>query len=130
MADDINAERRAELLAQRAVLEPIIRGLHDDSLTLVSAELKAAFDHQIAFYEARRDLIDDEVAEMDATNAKHGALVAHGYPDLPDAMLEQRLWEELQRENADRAAAAAIFKPNQAVKMEINLGQPEARTKA
>lgn len=130
MADDINPDRRTELLAQKAVLEPIIRGLHDDSLTIISAELKASFDHQIVFYEDRRRLIDEELAGMDAINGQHASLVAHGYPELPDVFLATRLWEELQRENADRAAAAAIFKPDQATNMAINLGEPVPRTKA
>jgi hypothetical protein len=130
MADDINPDRRAELLAQKAVLEPIIRGLHDDVLTLTSPELKAQFQGQIEWYEARRDLLDHELAGMDAANAQHAALVAHGYPDLPDVRLDERLWEELQRENADRVAAAAIFKLDQATNMAINLGDPVPRTKA
>ena len=70
MADDINAARRAELLAQRAVLEPQIRGLHDDVLTIISDDLKAAFQHQIMVKERRRDLIDAEVAGMDIAEAR------------------------------------------------------------
>jgi hypothetical protein len=115
MADDINAGRRAELLAQKAALEPVIRGLHDDSLTIISPELKSKFDAQIVFYETRRSLIDDEISGMDATNAQHGALLAHGYPELPKVTLETRLWEELQRENADRTAAASIFEEHLSV---------------
>ncbi len=130
MADDINAGRRAELLAQRAALEPQIRGLHDDVLTIISADLKAAFDHQITVKERRRDLIDAELAGMDNTNAQHDALLADGYPDLPTATLETRLWDELQRENADRAAAASVFKPEQATAMSVTLGAAESRTKA
>jgi hypothetical protein len=130
MADDINAGRRTELLAQKAALEPVIRGLHDDTLTLISAELKAAFDHQIGVKERRQRLIDTELAAMDATNATHDDLLADGYPDLPSAFLEPRLWDELQREIADRAAAASIFKPDQATAMSVTLGAPESRTKA
>lgn len=129
MADDINAARRAELLAQKAELEPVIRGLHDDSLTIVSPELKAAFDHQIAVKERRRSLIDDELASMDSTNDRHAALVADGYPALPIATLDTRLWEELQRENADREAAAAVFQA-EASTMAVTFGAAESKPNA
>ncbi len=130
MADDINAGRRTELLAQKAALEPVIRDLHNRSIATVSAELKEVIDHQIGVKERRVRLIDAELAAMDATNATHDELLADGYPDLPSAFLEPRLWEELQRENADQAAGAAIFKPDQATAMSVTLGAAESRTKA
>jgi hypothetical protein len=127
MADDINPQRRAELVATRDDLEPVLRGLHDTALTIISSDLKAAFDHQINVKQRRLDLVNAELDAMDRTNDSHDALVADGYPTVTQVMLEPALFAELQRENADRAAAAAIFKPDQAANLSIAIGSVEAK---
>jgi hypothetical protein len=132
MADDINPARRTELVAARDKLAgtptsetpSIKRGLEDLVLTVVSDNLRAAYSHQLESVNRRINLIENELAWLDAVNSHHESLLEDGYPTDVQAILEPSLWEESQREQADHEAARAIFREAQA----ITLGAPTFTT--
>lgn len=124
MADDLNPARRAELLAALAVLAPQIRGLHDLADIPASDDLKTAIGNQIAARERRRDLINAEIATMDAALEAMNVLEADGYPALPSAPIPPALLAELQGENTDIEAAVGLFTPLPA----ITIGKPTLTT--
>jgi hypothetical protein len=129
MADDINPARRAELEAHRAFWEPILRGLMDDELTLVSPRLKETFKQQIVAVRRRLTAVDTELANMDRTNDSHQVLLDDGYPNTDPVTIDPALFDELQRENADREAAAGMFRSaGHAATLAMTFGEPQPKT--
>jgi hypothetical protein len=116
---DLIAQLRAELVAAQAVLEPQLRGLRDYAVPIsISPVLLAQINDEIAFRQNRYDLLGAVIAALDA-------LTDDGYPELPDCILPQPLWDELQGQAADLAAATSVFENTpQASQANINLGEP------
>jgi len=129
MAEDINAARRAELVAALNVVEPQIRGLDDLAAVSISPELKTKIVDESDTLKRRRHLIQTELDAMDACNSAHDALLADGYPAMPPVSLNDTLYTELQTQEADIEAAVAIFKA-EAARLTVNLGaaQPKPPT--
>ena len=128
MADDINPVRRSELEAHRAFWEPILRGLMDDELTLVSPRLKETFQHEISAIRRRLKAVDTELADMDRSNESHQVLLDDGYPSTEPITIDPALFEELQHENADREAAASHFRSAQAATLAMTFGEPQPKS--
>lgn len=124
MADDPNPQLRAELVAALAVLAPEIRGLHDLVTVSISDALKTQISIRIAIRERRRDLIEGVLSFLDGAVEARDALEADGYPALPKAMIDPRLFSELQGEESDLDAAVALFESGNATTISVNLGEP------
>lgn len=108
MADDINHTLRSELNAALEALAPQLRGLADLAASpTISGELQGVVRQQIADRDRRQTLIKAVLAALDNAIEQMKALQADGYPDLPTVPLAQ--FAELKAEQADIAAAAAIF---------------------
>lgn len=112
MADipnDPNPALRDELLKALAVLMPQIRGLQDLAGTSISVELKAQVQEQVAARSHRVSLINTVISDLDAVVSALNALANDGYPALPATPILGSLFSELQEEDADLAAAMAVF---------------------
>jgi hypothetical protein len=120
---DIYAERRAELEAALAEIEPQIRGLDDLARVSISADLQAKVVEHGTTLKRRRDLIQAELNAMDAVDNAHDALLADGYPETPPASLTDSLYAELQIQEADIEAAVSTFAA-MASMLTVNLGAP------
>ena len=126
MADDINPARRTELENELNDLAPKIRGLDDLALVSISSDLSARVVAQANVLKRRRDLIQAEVDGMDNVNALHAALLADGYPSLPNASVIDSLFAELKEELADIEAAVSVFS-TEAANVSISLGTPSPK---
>jgi hypothetical protein len=127
MADDPNPPLSAALVAARAILGPQIRGLSDLAATSVSPELRAKLQEVLAARQHRDQLIIDAMAARDAYINALNELEGDGYPALPHVGLLASLLKEIREENADLAAASAIFSDDIATTMTIGLSEPAAK---
>lgn len=112
MADiqnDPSPSLRAALNNALAVLAPQIRGLRDLRSASISDELGVQVAEQISTRSHRVDLIDVVIVALNAVVTAMNALDADGYPALPATPILGSLFSELQEENADLAAAMAVF---------------------
>lgn len=129
MADDINPQFRAELEAAKAALEPQIRGLHDLTRVSISGDLVQAINYQIEIRERRQGIIQKILNLLDQTVEARTALERDGYPNVPESELPDYLFSELSSEDRDIDAAIAVFKPDSAQNISVNLGNPVNKPK-
>lgn len=128
MAADPNPALRDELNSALNVLAPQIRGLHDLVAVSIDEDLRGLVSAQIVGRERRRDLIKAVLANLDTTVTSLQALDADGYPALDVVSVPPASFGELTGEMSDLAAAAAVFKADQAAKLSIGLGDPVGKT--
>jgi len=120
MADDINPGLRVKLLAALAALEPAIRGEPNVSPNSVSAPLIAAREQQLAVMVRRQQLIQAVLDQLDVSVSSLATLEADGYPaPVSPATLSVALFTELQGNQSDSDAAAAMFIEQQAVTADL-----------
>jgi hypothetical protein len=127
MANDPNPALRDELNAALKLLAPQIRGLHDLAAVSINADLLAQVNTQIVSRERRRDLIKVVLSNLDTTVSALQAIEADGYPTLEPVVVPVTVFGELRGEMDDLAAAASVFKADQAVRMAIGLGDSAAK---
>lgn len=123
MADDLISNLLEEFQAAIAVLDPQIRGLTDLAVPGVSISdgLRTEVQGQIAERDQRKTLIENAAAALNA-------LVADGYPDLPQDTIDQALYTELQGQMDDQKAAASVFEATPAAATAtITFGQPVSK---
>lgn len=111
--NDPSPSLRDELIKALAVLAPQNRGLRDLATTSISDELRAQVEEQIAARTHRVDLIEVVIVALNGVVTALNALDADGYPALPASPILGSLFSELQEENADLAAAMAVFASEQ-----------------
>jgi hypothetical protein len=128
LAADPNPELSAQLAAARAVLAPQIRGLADLAATSVSTDLRVKLEEVRQARQRRDDLIASAEAARDAYIATLERLEDDGYPALPTIPVLGSLMNEITEENADLAAATAIFRDATAATMAIGLSAPVTKT--
>lgn len=109
---------RAELLAQKAELEPQLRGARNMVNDPFSPEGTAALNVRISRLERRLNVIN---ANLSGFND----LDTDGYPDLPDAEVPAAVLAEFERKEADVGKAVDGFAAvGQAVGGEVTLPEP------
>jgi hypothetical protein len=128
MADDVNPQLRAELVAALGVLAPQIRGMHDLLNVSISPELHAELTDTVQKRERRRDLIQAVLNDLDATVTALTALEDDGYPSLPNIAIVPTQFTELQGQTADLQAAVGVF-AQEASRLSVGLGAAAEKPK-
>ncbi len=116
--------KRAELEAALPGIVKLINGLHDWEAVSISDGLRAKVQASITEHERRRTLINAELKELNDLDSADNALVADGYPDLPDILLTQAEFDELNEQQSDFDAATEVFSLEQATSAAITFGPP------
>ena len=131
MAHNINQALETELNAALAVLEPQLRGLRDMEHDEISSDLKSAIDNTIEARERRENLIGAVLASINQAQRDYDAMVADGYPELPQVKIPESTFKELSGEVSDTQAAASVFVAiPQATSISIGIGAPVEGIKA
>lgn len=125
MAGQTFDELKQEMAAAQAVLEPQIRGL--DDLSHVSLSSAARTELQTANNNRKRryGYLSEVSAALEALQRAMDNLYADGYPQMALEPVSAAVFDELQGQKADEAAAHAQFQLEPtAQKLAIDLGEP------
>lgn len=118
---------KTEITQALDVLEPQIRGLDDLSHVSLSTETLGAIKTADDDRKRRRGYLTQVLAALEALQRALDNLADDGYPAVPKSDVTAAIFEELQGQRADEAAALAQFQQESepvAEVMTINLGQP------
>jgi len=124
MADTLIALRQ-ETEAALAVLTPQIRGLDDLSRVSLSEEALRSVALARGVHDRRRVLLQALLAALADVAMAQLALAGDGYPELPKGEVLFLVYQELEGQMADIAAAFARFEPEPvADRLAVVLGVP------
>lgn len=122
MADDVNPDRRAEYEAALAVLAPQIEGLQSiGNDPDMSPDAHNKILEELSDRVRRDGLLRKALADLDACNAAHDALLDDGYPDMPKGMVTAQVFDELA---ARRTAVDAAVEQFETALLTVSLGSP------
>jgi hypothetical protein len=125
MAAQTFDQLKDEIAKACAVLEPQIRGLDDLYLVSVSAETRAEIKTANDDRKRRYGFLTQVDASLVGLQRSVDNLIADGYPDMPKEGVNAAVYEELQGQKADEAAAHDQFQLEAAAdKVTITLGEP------
>lgn len=124
MAGDPNPKISADMIAQRVILAPQIRGMNDLAATSISTPLRDAIQAIQRQRMHRDELIVAALAARDNYIAALTTLEKDGYPDLPNVPVRSDLLSELDGQNDDLHAASVVFVPEPAANISIGLSEP------
>lgn len=114
---------RQELNAALAVLLPKIRGLEDLTKVSLSPQPLASVEAALARHNQRRQFLNAGIKTLDALDLATDNLVSDGYPEPLVVSVSAAVFEELQEQKTDFAAAFGEFEPEpKAVGGTISLG--------